>query len=596
MARLELRFFGTFSIRLARRAVKLDRRKAEALLAYLVVEGRPYRRSELALLLWPEQSSPSARSALRRTLFALNEAIGKEWLAVDRDNVGLHRPGPGGLWSDVGAFEVSLARARDHSHGDAAVCADCVEEIARAVLLHRADFLAGLTLRDAPSFDEWQRLRAEHFRELRGRAIEGLVGFHTARGTHEEALLWARERVRQDPLDEACHEALLVTLLAAGRRGAALRLYEAYERRLERELGIEPPASMRELLRRPRPIAARSPVVTPLPSSPVLQPSFAAWRDACQRRDIRAIDGSLERLHDFVDRRGFYREGIELLEVALGAADEGSILGRILARQGALYGCIGHLAKARALIAAGLKAALQDASVAETAFCQNRLGCVLFAQGEYARAMQLLRGSVSRYREASSVSGLPWALNVWGHLSIGSKNARKLLEESLDRARRAEDAQRIASTLNSLGKEALARGDLASAERELKQSLERRQEREHRIGIADTLNNLGHTYVGLRRIRDAERAFEEAFDIARQIEARPLLAEILLGMAELSATENGRERAVELASSALHLRGGWRDARDRARTRLEELTACLPATVAAGALAKGKRAGLQELP
>lgn len=596
MTRLELRFFGTFSMTLDRLDVKLDRRKAEALLAYLVVEGRAFRRGELALLLWPEQSRSSARSALRRTLFALIGAIGKEWLAVDRDRVGLRRTETRVLWSDIEAFEDSLARARGHSHGDGVVCTDCVTEIEQAVSLHRADFLAGLTLRDAASFDEWQRLRAERYRELRGRAIESLVDFYTARGAHEAALAWARERVRQDPLDEASHQALLLTLLAAGRRGAALRLYEAYERRLEQELGMEPPASMRELLRRPRSTGARPPVVVPSPSPRPGDASFTAWRAACERRDLNMIDGSLERLHGFVDQRGFYREGIELLEVALGAADEAPIVERILARQGALYSCIGQLAKARALLASGLKAARESGRVAEIAFCENRLGCVLFAQGEYLRAKRLLCSSVRRYREASSVSGLPWALNVWGHLSIGSSKARQLLEESLDRATRAEDAQRIASARNSLGKEALLRRDFASAERELKQSLERRQEREHRIGIADTLNNLGHTYVGLGRYRAAKRSFDEAFDIARQIEARPLVAEILLGLAELSAMENRKERAVELASSALHFPGGWRDAKKRARTRLEELTTGLAATVVARAISKGRRAVLEELP
>lgn len=593
MARLELRFFGTPAIRLDGSAVGLDRRKAEALLAYLVVEGRPYRRSELAVLLWPEQTSASARAAFRRTLFALTEAVGKEWLILDRDCVEVRRSVSGGLrlWSDVGAFQALLTRAREHSHGDGVVCPDCVTRVTEAVRLHRADFLEGLTLRDAPAFDEWQHLQTERFRELRGRAIESLVDFHTARGAHDEALGWARERVSQDPLDEVAHEALLVTLLAAGRRGSALRLYEAYERRLEQELGMEPPASMRELLRRPHPESRAASEVRAAARAPrALDDRFTAWRAACERGDVAFLDRSLERFHGFADLRGFYRAGIEHLELGLGAADEPTLVGRLLARQGALYSCIGQLQKARALIVEGLRSARESGDVADVAFCQNRLGCVLFAEGDYARSKRLLRGSVSSYRETSSSTGLPWALNVWGHLSIGSRQARKLLTESLERAERAGDAQRIASTLNSLGKEALMRGELAAAERELKQSLERRREHEHRIGIADTLTNLGFTYVALRRERAARRAFDEAFGIAREIDARPLLAEILLGMAELALVETSNEHAVELGSAALHLPGGWRDAKDRARTRLDVFAAGLATEVAARALRKGERA------
>ena len=79
------------------------------------------------------------------------------------------------------------------------------------------------------------------------------------------------------------------------------------------------------------------------------------------------------------------------LELALGAVDEGPTLGRILARQGVLYGCTGRLEKARALIEAGLRAARARRDRIETAYCTNRLGGILFALGDYRRARSLLR-------------------------------------------------------------------------------------------------------------------------------------------------------------------------------------------------------------
>jgi DNA-binding SARP family transcriptional activator len=51
-------------------------RKAEALLAYLVVErGNAHRRERLFILLWPGMPESSARNNLRQVLFTLRKAI-----------------------------------------------------------------------------------------------------------------------------------------------------------------------------------------------------------------------------------------------------------------------------------------------------------------------------------------------------------------------------------------------------------------------------------------------------------------------------------------------------------------------------------------
>ncbi len=136
MSSLALRFFGTPRLVLDDQPVKLDRRKAEALLAYLVVEHREHRRSELAVLFWPEQPASSGRAALRRTLCSLTGALGNGWLDVDRHNLAL-RDTPS-LWCDVTAFDRALARARAHGR-----VREGVDALSRAVTLYEGDFLSG---------------------------------------------------------------------------------------------------------------------------------------------------------------------------------------------------------------------------------------------------------------------------------------------------------------------------------------------------------------------------------------------------------------------------------------------------------------------
>ena len=545
MARLELRFFGAPRCRFGDEPVRLDRRKAEALLAYLVLEPGEHRRSELALLLWPELAPAKGRAALRRTLIAITAAFGTDSLVITRQSLAIRRDAT--LWCDVTAFEDALA------------CG----ELERAANLYEDDFLSGLTLADAVGFDAWQRAQSERLRTRLAAALHELVQRYRRDGDDERALACAERWTKLDPLDERPHELAMEILVASGQRGRALRLFDAFAARLERELDIEPPSSMLEL-RRARPTIA---------STKSLDATHATWRDACEQHRVDVIDASLDRIYSVCDRRGLYRDGIALLDGAFYAVHEGALLGRLLSRQAVLYACMGQLAKARALLEASLRFAT---SQTEIAFCENRLGGVVFAEGEYASGRRYLRSSAKRYRHAGDGAGLAWTLNVLGHLSVGTASAPKLLSESLARSRREDDEPRIASTLNSIGKDAYVRRDLARARRSLSSSLERRRALGHRIGVADSLNNLGNVLVAVNEVDEAERAFDEAFDIAEGIRARPLVAEILIGLSSLRHVRGELETAARLAAAALYLPGGWRDAKDRAQASLTTLSATLP--------------------
>ena len=73
MPPLNLTLFGGFEVRLgAGPALVLGRKKAQALLAYLVVEpGEAHLRDKLAALLWGDSSDQRARQSLRQTPRAL---------------------------------------------------------------------------------------------------------------------------------------------------------------------------------------------------------------------------------------------------------------------------------------------------------------------------------------------------------------------------------------------------------------------------------------------------------------------------------------------------------------------------------------------
>ena len=62
---LEVRLLGPVDVRFDGSPLRVDTRKALALLAYLVVTDRPASRVSLATLLWPDSDDDGARGALR---------------------------------------------------------------------------------------------------------------------------------------------------------------------------------------------------------------------------------------------------------------------------------------------------------------------------------------------------------------------------------------------------------------------------------------------------------------------------------------------------------------------------------------------------
>jgi len=238
MPQLKLFLLGTPRIERDGAPVEVDTRKAVALLAYLAVSRQPHSRDTLAALFWPEHDQTRARAVLRRTLSALNKALDGPWLEVDRESIGLRRSEP--LWTDMDQFADRLAACRTHGHPPAQICPRCLGPLAEAAALYRDDFMAGFSLRDSPSFDEWQFFQAEGLRRDLAGALERLMHGHSTQGEFEQAIAYARRWLSLDPLHEPAHRHLMELYAWATQRAAALHQYRECVRVLEQELGVAP--------------------------------------------------------------------------------------------------------------------------------------------------------------------------------------------------------------------------------------------------------------------------------------------------------------------------------------------------------------------
>jgi DNA-binding SARP family transcriptional activator len=238
MAELSIRLFGHPEMSLGETPATVDTRKAVALLAYLAVTGHGHSREALAGLLWPDYDHPNARAALRRTLSALNKAIGPAHLDSGWDMITLNRSAP--LQVDVAEFRARLAECASHGHSANEVCVKCVPLLQTAANLYRGDFMEGFSLRDSAPFDEWQFLEAEALRHELSTALELLAGGLSQQGQFEAAIAAARRWLGLDTLREEAHRQLMLLYARSGQHGAALRQYRECVRVLEQELGVPP--------------------------------------------------------------------------------------------------------------------------------------------------------------------------------------------------------------------------------------------------------------------------------------------------------------------------------------------------------------------
>lgn len=224
---LEIELLGPPHITVAGEPLKTDRRKAIGLLCYLAAEPTQHSRFELSALLWPDYPQASAFAYLRRTLWELNQALGKGWVQSDREYAWLERQD--GLELDVDEFH-RLATPADSK----------IEALIEAAKLYRGEWMQGFTVADTAPFEQWQLAQVEHWHaEITG-VLERLVILLEKNNDMEGALAQAQRWLDLDKLDEGAWRAVIRVQAGMGDRSGAIRTYQACARLLDDELGIVP--------------------------------------------------------------------------------------------------------------------------------------------------------------------------------------------------------------------------------------------------------------------------------------------------------------------------------------------------------------------
>ena len=254
--------------------------KVRALLAYLALERqRSHTRSELATLLWPDQSERAARGSLSNALTTLRNALGdksaaRPVLLSDVQTVQLDPDCTVEL--DVTQFRAVLRKSEAHAHRSWRTCGGCAERLREALSLYRGEFLADLSIPDSALFEEWAALHREQLVQHALTVLERLVERAQWRGADAEASAHAQRLVAMEPLLEAHQRACMRLLALNGETAAALARYRQLKALLARELAVEPEdatTALYDQIRRGDTASLQlphSPFVVPLPPTPLV--------------------------------------------------------------------------------------------------------------------------------------------------------------------------------------------------------------------------------------------------------------------------------------------------------------------------------------
>lgn len=247
---LAFQFLGPPQLILENEPINVNRRSIVALLAYLAVDDsrqakRTYTRESLSALLWPDYDQVKAFTNLRHTLWEIQKTFGPDWLITNRETIGLQAAA--NIWVDVHRFEslLSESRAQDDVSLRIPLLTECVK-------LYRHHFLAGFTLKKAPTFDEWSITKADELRHKQVEALTLLTEDCCLLGDAESAIQHARRLVTLDPLNESAHRLLMQVSSQVGQQNAALKQYQTFAQTLRKELNIDPQPETRALYKQIR--------------------------------------------------------------------------------------------------------------------------------------------------------------------------------------------------------------------------------------------------------------------------------------------------------------------------------------------------------
>lgn len=224
----ELGLLGTWTLTVNGSMTHVQTRE-QRVLALLGLRG-PQTRSAAIGALWPDTTEARARSNLRTALAVVGQRVGSiVW--ADRETVAL---------APSVRVDVHVLNA----------CLDEIEQTPGELALNGATTLRLLRAPDLLHgwYDDWVLAERERLLHRRVRALQWLAESNLTAGHAAGALGFAEEALALEPLLDSSVILQVRAMLLEGNLGAAMQTYTGFRDRLRRELGINPPSVLTDLI------------------------------------------------------------------------------------------------------------------------------------------------------------------------------------------------------------------------------------------------------------------------------------------------------------------------------------------------------------
>ncbi len=289
--------------------------------------------------------------------------------------------------------------------------------------------------------------------------------------------------------------------------------------------------------------------------------------------------------HD--DAANYYAQGLATSR-EIGARHQEADALRGLAR---IAGAKGQYSEAQQRLEESLGISRKIDDPEGSAHALSDLAVVATMQGTYDEAVLRLEESLSiftRIGDRCGVANALVSLGMTAHYQGAPDKGVQYWEKSLSISREIGDRWSVGATLNNLGYSALLQGNYTQVETYLEESLDIFRDVGDLASAVQALINLGHAASALNDNEKAAEHYCDALQSALQIDAAPLLLEIVAGIARLRIREGKANEALGLVSLALHHPGTNSDIKAIAEPLLDELRNTLPAADIKTALDAGQ--------
>lgn len=211
--------------------------RSKEMFFYLLDRGRPMRKEEIALELWPDAGPKQINSAFHTTLYRLRKAIHPQ---VVVQSAGGYRVNPE---FDISYDANELEEAARESESAEPGSEEWAAGLSKVASLYRGPF--------ASSFDSaWAEQARRRYEDMYLSSVLALASAALRRGDPAEAIRMAESVIATDPLNEDAAYRLMEAHVQQGNLELATRTYRRLHDALRDEMDSEPSPRVQTLYRR----------------------------------------------------------------------------------------------------------------------------------------------------------------------------------------------------------------------------------------------------------------------------------------------------------------------------------------------------------